>query len=90
MLSVLSAQFESRFFVDVRMVPLNGSAIFIHIGLNLRFTRKNRKSASFYIASDNELWDRTFWAVLHQVLPERPINKDGGKENKGAFLGDRW
>lgn len=66
MLSVLSAQFESRFFVDVRMVPLNGSAIFIHIGLNLRLARKKRKKRfvvfEFFFAlsvGDNELWDRS-------------------------------
>ena len=46
------------------MVPLNGSAIFIHIGLNLRLARKKEKRfvalSLFFFAlnvGDNELWD---------------------------------
>ena len=45
------------------MVPLNGSAIFIHIGLNPRLARKKEKTlrcSHFLFAlnvGDNELWD---------------------------------
>ena len=42
------------------MVPLNGSAIFIHIGLNL-FAQKKEETLGLNFAvdvGDNELWDR--------------------------------